>query len=154
MTLAKGLGGGIPVGALVVGERAQGTLVAGDHGSTFGGNLLAMSAACVVLKRMKNSAFLGHVEAVGAYLEEGLRTLASDFPSLAGEVKGRGLLRGLKVTVPPADIVDACRRKGVLIASAGSDVLRFVPPLTVSYTSCDILFKKLREIFTGLVNTL
>ncbi|AEC02969.1 aspartate aminotransferase family protein [Parasphaerochaeta coccoides] len=151
MTLAKGLGGGVPVGAMVVGGKACGVLTTGDHGSTFGGNLLAMTAACVVLRRFSNPDFLSHVREIGSYLGSSLVALVEDFPSIALAVRGRGLIRGLQVALPPGNVVTACRERGVLIASAGTDVLRFVPPLVVSCGDCDVVVDALREIFGGVI---
>lgn len=152
MTLAKGLGGGVAVGAMVVGKRARDVMVAGDHASTFGGNLLAMTAACVVLRRFSQPAFLSHARKMGQYLGDALAALVEDYPSIALGVRGRGLIRGLQITLPPGDVVAQCRSHGILIASAGTDVLRFVPPLVVSQKDCDTLIGILREIFSAAVS--
>ena len=125
VTLAKGLGNGLPVGALVVRDAAAGALVAGDHGSTFGGNPVACAAAAAV------------VEAVDDELLQNVRTrgdeLAAALASLPGvrEVRGRGLLLGITLDRPVSPVVDSCRERGLLVLSAGPDVLRLTPPLVV-----------------------
>ncbi|RDI75641.1 argD: transaminase, acetylornithine/succinylornithine family [Gaiella occulta] len=126
VTLAKGLGNGLPIGALLAGERAAPGFVPGDHGSTFGGNPVASAAACAVVEAIDET-LLGHVRARGTQLAAGLEAL----PGVL-EVRGRGLLLGARLDRPVGPVVDACRDAGLLVLSAGPDVLRLTPPLVVS----------------------
>ena len=125
VTLAKGLGNGLPIGALLVADRATGAFSPGDHGSTFGGNPIACAAACAVVDTVDDE-LLANVVERGAELAEGLRSLAG-----VREVRGRGLLLGAVVDVAAADVVEACRERGLLVLTAGDDVVRFAPPLTI-----------------------
>jgi acetylornithine/N-succinyldiaminopimelate aminotransferase len=128
VTLAKGLGNGLPIGALLVADGAPVGLAPGDHGSTFGGNPVAAAAACAVVDAIDDD-LLAHVRARGEQLHEGLRVLPG-----VREVRGRGLLLGAVLDRDAAPVVDACRARGVLVLSAGSDVLRLSPPLVVTAT--------------------
>lgn len=130
VTLAKPLGGGLPMGALVVSERFAASLTPGDHGSTFGGGPLASRAALVFLDELE-AGLLDNVEKQGALLGEGLRAIASDFPCVL-EVRGRGLMRGLRLDRPVAPLVRALHERRVLAGSAGNDVLRLLPPYVIT----------------------
>lgn len=125
VTLAKGLANGLPVGALLVADEVAGAFVPGDHGSTFGGNPVACAAACAVVDAI-DDALLAAVREHGA-------TLAAGLASLPGvlEVRGRGLLLGLRVTGSAGAVVTACRERGLLVLSAGEQVVRLAPPLTI-----------------------
>jgi len=126
VTLAKGLGNGLPIGALLAGERASPGFVPGDHGSTFGGNPVAAAAAVAVVQAIDED-LLAHVRERGAELVTGLRVLPG-----VRSVRGRGLLIGAELNRPAGEVVDACRAEGLLVLSAGPDVLRLTPPLVVS----------------------
>jgi acetylornithine aminotransferase len=125
VTLAKGLGNGLPIGVLLVADEAAGGFIPGDHGSTFGGNPVACAAACAVVDAI-DADLLENVRVQGAALEEGLASL----PGVL-EVRGRGLLLGARVDLPGAEAVDACRQRGLLVLTAGDDVVRLAPPLTI-----------------------
>jgi predicted acetylornithine/succinylornithine family transaminase len=125
VTLAKGLANGLPIGALLVADHATGAFSPGDHGSTFGGNPVACAAGCAVVDAVDDE-LLANVVERGAELEAGLRAL----PGVL-DVRGRGLLLGAVVAVPAADVVDACRERGLLVLAAGDDVVRLTPPLTL-----------------------
>ncbi|HZO48692.1 MAG TPA: acetylornithine/succinylornithine family transaminase [Gaiellaceae bacterium] len=125
VTLAKGLGNGLPVGALLVRAGAARGFAPGDHGSTFGGNPVACAAACAVVEAIDDD-LLAEVRARGAQLSAGLAAL----PGVL-EVRGRGLLLGAALDRPVAPVVDSCRERGLLVLSAGPDVLRLTPPLVV-----------------------
>ena len=125
VALAKGLANGLPMGALLVADEAAGAFEPGDHGSTFGGNPVSCSAACAVVDAIDDE-LLANVREQSAVLVD---TLAS-LPGVL-EVRGRGLLLGAVVDRPAADVVQACRERGLVVLAAGDDVLRLAPPLTV-----------------------
>lgn len=125
VTLAKGLGNGLPIGALLVADEAEEGLVPGDHGSTFGGNPVSCAAACAVVDAIDHE-LLENVRERGAALVEGLSPLAG-----VAEVRGRGLLIGAVLDRPAGEVVDRCRERGLLVLTAGDDVLRLAPPLTI-----------------------
>lgn len=143
VTLAKGLAGGVPIGAFITSEKIADVLHAGDHGSTFGGNPLACAAADVVLATVGNEAFLKHVEEMGDYMKSRLEAIKAKFPTLVKEVRGVGLILGMEINKPGRDIVNACLEKGSIINCTAGNVLRFVPPLIVEKEHidevCDIL---------------
>jgi acetylornithine/N-succinyldiaminopimelate aminotransferase len=126
VTLAKGLGNGLPIGALLVADRAAGAFAPGDHGSTFGGNPVSAAAACAVVDAISED-LLANVAERGAELAAGLWRL----PGVVS-VRGRGLLLGAVTAAPPADVVAAARGEGLLVLTAGDDAVRLAPPLTVS----------------------
>lgn len=152
MTLAKALAGGVPAGAMVACGVAADILQPGDHAATFGGNLLAMSGACVMLERLAEGGLCEHIRSTSAYFIDALRGLQAKYPSLAVDVRGRGLMLGVQLTVPPRVVVDAAMERGLLVASAGYDVLRFVPPLTVTTDEIDRALAILDEVFSTLVS--
>ncbi len=134
MAIAKGIGGGFPVGACLANEKAAVGMVAGSHGSTFGGNPLAMAVANGVLDIMLEKNFLAGVNAIAHRLHEALAKLVDDFPDIFVEVRGRGLMAGLRCAegVVNAEMVAALRAGGLLTAAAGANVVRFVPPLIIT----------------------
>jgi predicted acetylornithine/succinylornithine family transaminase len=152
MTLAKALAGGVPAGAMIACGVAADILQPGDHAATFGGNLLAMSGACVMLERLAEGGLCEHVRSTSAYFIDALRGLQAKYPSLTVDVRGRGLMLGAQLTVPPRVVVDAAMERGLLVASAGYDVLRFVPPLTVTTDEIDRALAILDEVFSTLVS--
>lgn len=143
VTLAKGLAGGVPIGAFITTDKVAAALHAGDHGSTFGGNPLACAAANVVLDTVGNELFLASVAKKGQYMKSRLQELQAKFPSLVKEVRGMGLILGMEISKPGRDIVNACLEKGAIINCTAGNVLRFVPPLIVTQEHidevCDIL---------------
>ena len=126
VTLAKGLANGLPMGALLAGERAAAGFVPGDHGSTFGGNPVVAAAAAAVVEAIDDD-LLANVRGRGAQLAVGLAA----FPAVRS-VRGRGLLLGAQLDRQAGPVIDACREQGLLVLSAGPDVLRLTPPLVVS----------------------
>lgn len=154
MTLAKGLGGGIPIGAVACSEKAAQGLaaVAGGavpHASTFGGNPLACAAASAVFEIIENEALIERVMQAGEYLGKRLSELVQRYPGHAIDQRGRGLLRGLSVAGAPAAVVARCRELGLLLSVAGDKVVRFAPPFVVERGQLDeaiaILSKVLGE---------
>lgn len=125
VTLAKGLGNGLPIGALLVADEAGGAFAPGDHGSTFGGNPVSCAAACAVVDAIDDE-LLENVREQGAALAAGLASLSG-----VAEVRGRGLLLGALVDRPASNVVTTCRERGLLVLTAGDDVVRLAPPLTI-----------------------
>lgn len=132
MAVAKGLGGGFPVGAVLATERAAAGLTPGSHGSTFGGNPLAMAVADAVLDIVLEPGFLDGVQKKALRLKQGLARLEDQFPSLVTEVRGQGLLAGIKVNAPPPAVVSAAIAERLLVVAAADNVVRILPPLTVA----------------------
>ena len=134
VTLAKGLAGGVPVGAVLARGEAAGVLGRGDHGSTFGGNPLAAAAARVVLGALRAPGFLEDVARKGERILEAVR--AWKHP-LVKEVRGVGLMVGIAVSVPPDRIKELCIERGLLVLTAGADVVRLLPPLVIEDEEID-----------------
>jgi len=140
VTLAKGLGNGLPIGALLVREGVADAIGPGDHGSTFGGNPVASAAACAVVEAI-DDALLENVTARGAQLSAGLDKLPG-----VREVRGRGLLLAGLLDRDASPVVDECRARGLLVLTAGPDVLRLLPPLVVTEAEVDEALGVLREV--------
>ena len=132
MALAKALGGGFPVGACLATREAAKGMTAGTHGSTFGGNPLAMSVANAVLDVMLEPGFLDRVRQTGLLFKQRLAQIKDSYPSLIAEVRGEGLLVGLRATVPVAELVTALRDEKMITVPSGDNVVRLLPPLIVS----------------------
>jgi acetylornithine/N-succinyldiaminopimelate aminotransferase len=131
MALAKGLGGGFPIGACLASDRVTAVMAPGTHGSTFGGNPLACAAANAVLDVMDET-FLAHVREVGADLKARLAKLVAAFPRVLKDVRGLGLMIGVEMDKPVnTDVVRKLEDKGLLTVVAGNNVVRFVPPLII-----------------------
>jgi len=137
MALAKGLAGGFPVGAFLATEKAAKGMTAGTHGSTFGGNPLAMAVANEVLTVMTEPGFLPQVERVAKALRSKLEALAKAYPKIFAEVRGKGLLIGFKCVVPNLDVVERLRHAGLLTVGAGENAVRLLPPLIVDERHVD-----------------
>ncbi len=149
MTVAKALGNGLPIAAMLTRAEIAASFIPGTHASTFGGNPVAAAAAVATLKTLLNDNFLESVRQKGAYFTGKLQQLAGQFPQLATGVRGNGLLLGLILTDKGIEngieIVQNLFKKGVLINFAGGKVLRFIPPLIISMTEIDQLMDKLAE---------
>jgi acetylornithine/N-succinyldiaminopimelate aminotransferase len=137
MGVAKALGGGFPVGACLATEAASKGMVAGTHGSTFGGNPLAMAVGNAVLDIMLEPGFLEEVRRKALLFKQRLAEIKDRHPTTISELRGEGLLMGLRVTVPNGEFVDALRSQGLLAAAAGDNVVRLLPPLVA--TDADII---------------
>ena len=132
MGLAKALGGGFPVGACLAKREAAKGMTVGTHGSTFGGNPLAMSAANAVLDVMLEPGFLERVQRTGLYFKQRLAEIKDRYPAIISEIRGEGLLVGVRAVVPAAELVDALRAEKVIAVAAGDNVVRLLPPLIIS----------------------
>jgi acetylornithine/N-succinyldiaminopimelate aminotransferase len=131
MAIAKGIGGGFPVGAcMATAETAKG-MTTGTHGTTFGGNPLAMAVGNAVLDVVLAPGFLEHVQRVGNYAKQQFSSLIADYPSVFEDLRGEGLMLGLKMRVPNTEFIDALRANGMLAIAAGDNVLRLLPPLII-----------------------
>ena len=151
VTLAKGLAGGVPIGAFITTEEVAQAMHPGDHGTTFGGNPLACAAANVVLQEVPQADFLRRVEETGEYFRAKLEKLREKFPQTVREVRGKGLILGMELKRPGADIVNACLAKGVIINCTVGNVLRFVPPLIVTREQVDELTEVLTQTLAAYV---
>ena len=149
MTLAKGLGSGFPVGACLATEAAAAGMTAGTHGSTFGGNPLAMAAANAVLDVMLADGFLAGVERIGALLARRLQALAGRHPEVLAGLRGRGLMLGLECVVPAGEMVARLRDAGLLTVGAAENVVRIVPPLVIDETHVDEAVAILEQVCEG-----
>ena len=132
MAIAKGIGGGFPMGAFLGTERAAKGMVVGTHGSTFGGNPLAMAVGDAVLDIVLAPQFLENVRRVGGMLGQGLGGLVSSYDDVLEGLRGEGLMLGLKTRIPNTDFVDAARAAGILVIGAGENVVRIIPPLIIA----------------------
>ena len=148
MTCAKALGCGVPVGAFVLGKKvADASLAPGDHGTTYGGNPFVCAAVSKVFDLYEKEQIVDHVKKVGGYLEKKLNALVEKYDFLK-ERRGKGLIQGLEVEGRPiGEIVNRGLEEGLIIITAGSNVLRFVPPLVVTEADVDEMIAKLEKCF-------
>ncbi|MBO4780316.1 MAG: aminotransferase class III-fold pyridoxal phosphate-dependent enzyme, partial [Selenomonadaceae bacterium] len=140
VTLAKGLAGGVPIGAFICTEEVAQAFKPGDHGTTFGGNPLACAAANVVLDTVPNEKFLAHVEEVGKYFKDKLIALQKKYPAQISEIRGEGLILGAqldKSKLKGVEIVNECMKRGAIINCTVGTVLRFIPPLIITPAQVD-----------------
>jgi acetylornithine/N-succinyldiaminopimelate aminotransferase len=142
MTVAKPLGGGLPIGAVLMKQHVADAIHPGDHGTTFGGGPFVAGVARAVFERIADPAFLAHVREVGDYFAEALGDLAASQPRIL-ELRGRGLMRGVVIDGPAAAVREAGHRHGLLVATAGDDVVRLVPPLVFERQHVDEAVEKL-----------
>ena len=129
ITLAKGLGGGLPIGAILCNEKLSNTFTPGDHGSTFGGNPVVCAGALAVLDQICNDELLSSVQAKGKFIRQ---TLTKSKLPLVKNIRGLGLMIGIEVSCPPDEIQKKALEKGLLILTAGKNVVRLLPPLTIN----------------------
>lgn len=151
MTTAKALGCGVPVGAFLMTEKVGvNSLVAGDHGTTYGGNPLACRAVWTVLDIFKDEKILDNVNEVASYLSDKLDELKDRYDFIE-EKRGVGLMQGLKFNRPVAPVINKCLEKGLIVINAGADIMRFVPPLVITRADvdkmADILNRSIEESF-------
>lgn len=146
MTVAKPLAGGLPIGAVLLNQAIADTIHVGDHGTTFGGNPLVTAVGGVVFRRISDPSFLAHVREVSNYLDESLQDLAADLPDSILELRGRGLMRGIRIAGPAGAAREAAQERGLLVATAGDDVLRLLPPLIIEPRHVDESIAVLRQV--------
>jgi acetylornithine/N-succinyldiaminopimelate aminotransferase len=151
MTLAKGLGAGMPIGALLATEKVSKAFTPGSHASTFGGNPVACAAAIATIETLLEDEFIfDNVQRMGRYFMDRLNSLKQDFPDIIISVRGMGLLIGMELLRDCSDIVNACLGKGLLINCTAGNVLRFTPPLTIQKKDIDSCIDILEEVFSEL----
>ena len=144
LTVAKALGCGVPVGAFLAKEEVAASLVPGDHGSTYGGNPLCAAAANAVLQIFKEDKILDNVNSVSKYLEDELQKLVDEY-DVCLERRGKGLIQGLELSINPKDLIAKALDTGLILFSAGTNVIRFVPPLIISKADVDEMITKLKK---------
>ena len=152
MTTAKALGCGVPVGAFLMTEKvAQHSLTSGDHGTTYGGNPLAAAAINVVLDLFRENHIIDNVQKTGAYLEEKLNELADKYDVIETR-RGIGMMQGLVFKVPVGPVINKALEKGLILINAGTDIIRFVPPLVITKEDVDqmigILTQSIDEVLS------
>lgn len=149
ITVAKGLGNGFPVGAMIGKKSLKEAFSAGSHGSTFGGNPLAMAAAEAVLAEIMNPSFLESVQKKGDWFKEQLQQNLNSL-AIVEEVRGKGLMLGIACQLEVAPIITACREKGLLVLPAGPNVVRLLPPLTVTEQELEKAVTILTDVVTSM----
>ena len=148
MALAKGIAGGLPMGAILAKDAVAAAFQPGTHASTFGGNPLACAASVATIETLLEDGFLlDHCRRIGKYFKDSLGKLKKDFPSNIIEVRGLGLLLGMELTKTCGPIVESCAARGILINCTSGNVLRFMPPLIVTEKDIDHLIDTLEDIF-------
>jgi acetylornithine aminotransferase len=150
MPLAKGLGSGVPVGAVVAGPRADTVLQPGNHGSTFGGNPLAMRAGVETIRIMEEDELLANAGAVGAHLKAALQAALGSLPGVK-EVRGQGLMLGVELAKPCGVLVGQAAEAGLLISVTAESVIRIVPPLILTTAEADEIVARLTPLVTAFL---
>ena len=149
MAMAKAIGNGIPVGAFAMTQKvADYSLKAGDHGSTYAGNPLACAAVRKVVEIFEREDIVGHVNEVAPYLEQRLNEIVEEFDCVTRR-KGKGLMQGLELTIPLAEVNQRAIEEGLLVIQAGGNVIRFVPPLIIEKGHVDEMIEKLKKILNA-----
>ncbi len=143
MTTAKAMGGGFPMGAMLAREEVAANFVRGDHASTFGGNALSCAAALANIEVIKKEGLVERSEEMGKYLMNSLRKMEKDYVK---EIRGKGLMIGMELSIKCEDIVNKARERGILLNCTSDSVLRFVPPLTITKEQIDTVVSVLNEI--------
>ncbi|MGN0317513.1 MAG: aspartate aminotransferase family protein [Lachnospira sp.] len=144
LTVAKALGCGVPVGAFLATEEVAKSLVPGDHGTTYGGNPLACAAAAKVFEIFEKQNVIDNVKKVSAYFEKKLDELVEKYECVK-ERRGMGLMQGLELNISPKDVVSDCLENGLILFTAGTNVIRFVPPLVINESDVDECIEKLSK---------
>ncbi|MGH6947482.1 MAG: aspartate aminotransferase family protein [Kiloniellales bacterium] len=152
MAVAKGIGGGFPLGAILTSEKAAAGMTPGSHGSTFGGNPLAMAVGNAVLDLLLDKGFLAGVEKAARRLWKRLEALVRNYPQVYSELRGAGLMLGLKAVPPNSDVIERLRAEGLLTVGAGDNVVRLVPPLVIGEREIDesvAALERVAEAYAG-----
>lgn len=152
MALAKGLGGGFPIGACLAREKISKSMTVGSHGTTFGGNPLAMAVANAVLDIVLADDFLDKVELSSSYLRQCLTEYLANYPQLFEQIRGQGLMLGLQCKVPNNLVISALRQAAILVAPAADNVIRLFPPLIINQHELQEANKRMNKAFTLLAN--
>jgi acetylornithine/succinyldiaminopimelate/putrescine aminotransferase len=142
---AKGLGGGLPLGAFLVTNKLSDIFDIGEHGTTFGGNPLACAAGLSTIQIISDPNFLKNVDQLGLYLKNRLSELCKEFSEIAVEVRGKGLMLGLQLTKDAQIIMMEAFKQGLVLNTAGGDTLRFLPPLIINKNHIDEAYEKLEQ---------
>ena len=150
MTVAKALGNGFPIGAMLATDRVMRYFGPGSHASTFGGNPLAAAAALATLETLRDEEIVDKVVKTGAFLLKELKRLKQNFPEIIGEIRGLGLMVGVDLQVPVAQVVSACLKRRLLVGSAGDNTLRITPPLIIEEAEIKTLLRILTEVLTDV----
>lgn len=149
MAMAKALGCGVPVGAFAAKEEVAKALVPGDHGTTYGGNPFACAAVNEVFRQFEEKNIVGHVKVVGEYLHKALKGLEKKY-DIVKEARGIGLMQGLELTIPAGDIILKALDKGLILITAGQNIIRFVPPLVITEANLDEMVAILDNILAKI----
>jgi len=152
VSVGKALGAGVPIGAALVSEKVAETISAGDHGTTYGGNLLSARAAAFFLAQLTDGGLLEHVRATGTHFERRLRALALRHPMIV-EVRGAGLMWGLQLRADATPIVDGARERGLLVNRTVTSVVRMLPALTVETADLDRAVDVLDAVFASVADS-
>ena len=144
ITCAKALGCGIPVGAFLSNSKVAGAFEPGDHGTTYGGNPLAMAAVSKVLDIFEKEKILDHTDSIASYLEERLDELVEKYNFIV-ERRGVGLMQGLEFSIPVGEIIKEVQKQGLILISAGRNVVRFLPPLIIEEQHVDEMIAILKQ---------
>ena len=151
VTLAKGLGSGVPIGAMLATDKAASAFVPGSHASTFGGNPLVCAAAIATMEAILEDGFMfDQCQRMGEYLRKELKSLQKEFPAVIADIRGMGLLVGMELTRDGSSIVKACMEKGLLLNCTAGNVLRFTPPLIVHGRDIDSMIDILDEALSNV----
>lgn len=149
VTMAKGLGGGFPIGACLASKKAGEALVPGDHGNTFGGNPLACSVALTILNEILNENLLDNVNIMATYLTNKLEDLKNKYPIIK-DIRGKGLLIGMEIATSTKDFQTSCFENGLLLVPAGNNTIRFLPPLNINKDEIDEMLVILEKSLSTL----
>jgi acetylornithine/N-succinyldiaminopimelate aminotransferase len=150
VVLAKAIGGGLPLGAIVGNERVADVLSYGEHGTTFGGNPVACAAGCAVMEEVVQKGLMKQAGVIGNYIKAKALEMQKEFPAIIREVRGRGCMLGIDIDRDGQPIVDELRDHGLLINCTNTTVLRLLPPYIVTQELCDQLMSELRSILKSM----
>lgn len=146
--IAKAIGGGLPLGALLGNERVADVFTYGVHGTTFGGNPVACAAGLVVLHEIADNGLMRQAGEIGGYLKSKFNELKTQFPHLIKDVRGIGCMLGVELTIEGQPIVDELQDRGILVNCTNTTVLRFLPPYIITREQCDTLINELKSVLT------